>query len=395
MTWSLKDRMRRREKLQAWLAPPDENGEGTGRLYRKSYEEIAAALSHEFNRKISKWSARNYVRNLWQLEERKGRLHVGGRPRASHPDVDDPGATEDTSRRRSPQQNGPPADKAGPEERGYGDILVGAFRDVMQLCDIATAELHRLLKNCPDLKGLVGSKSSMHKMLARDGEQKRREVFPLPRPRDRLAFALSLHQLVLLGPGCLRVILLACELRTLYLNAQIFEVHLPWQDYQTHLRSYQPGLKRMGTPALRFKDDWQAIVSQPPQDDPCPFNVALLRDAIEDFVVDTCQKLPAKVHAIFFNKRVRYDGGFTSAEEFKPDKVRVIEAPTAGQQFLPIQAWQSLTTEKFTTLMTNVINSHNRANVYPLWDQYWSGIDRWQAYVPSSPIRVRGVWSSE
>ena len=59
------------------------------------------------------------------------------------------------------------------------------------------------------------------------GEQKRREVFPLPRPRDRLAFALSLHQLVLLGPGCLRVILLACELRTLYLNAQIFEVHLP------------------------------------------------------------------------------------------------------------------------------------------------------------------------
>jgi len=80
MTWTLEERRRRREKLQAWLAPPDANGKGAGPLFRKSYQEIAAALSQEFNRKISKWSARDYVRTLWQLEERKARLHVGGRP---------------------------------------------------------------------------------------------------------------------------------------------------------------------------------------------------------------------------------------------------------------------------------------------------------------------------
>ena len=381
MTWSLEERRRRREKLQAWLAPPDANGEGAGPLFRKSYQEIAAALSQEFNRKISKWSVRDYVRTLWQLEERKARLHVGGRPTM-------PG-------RGTENLDEGPTEKTDQSEPDQFDMLVGAFRDLMQLCDISTAELHRLLKNCPELKEMVGSKSSMHKMLALDGEQKRRDVFPLPRPRDPYALALSLHQLVVLGPQCLRVILLASELRTCYINAQIFEVHLPWQEFQEHLRPFQQAIKRMGTPALKFNHDWQASVSLAPPGDSCPVCVTLPREVIEDFVVATCEKLPGRVHALFFNKRVRYDGSFTPIEAYGSGKARVIEAPAIGRQFLPNQTGQELTTERFSGLVTSTLNSHNRANVYPVWDHYWSGIDRWQAYVPSSPIRVRGIWLSE
>lgn len=380
MTWTLEERRRRREKLKDWLAPPDESGEGAGRLYRKSYREIAVALSQEFKRPISQWSARDYVRNLWKPEERKVRLHQGGRPATSS------GRTAD-----NPEDC--PTAKMASHAPDQPDILVGVFRDLMQLCDISAAELYRSLKNCPDLKELVGSKSSLHKRLARDGEHQRRQVFPLPRPRDHRALALSLHQLVVLGPECLRVILLASELRTRYINAQIFEVHLPWQEFQEHLRRFQPAIKRMGTPALKFNHDWQASVSLAPPGDSCPVCATLPREVIEDFVVDTCQRLPDRVHVIFFNKRLHYDGGFTPEEECKPGKVRLIEAPTSGQQFLPIQSAQSLTTERLTALVTSALNTHNRINVYPLWDQYWSGIDRWQAYVPASPMRVRGMWS--
>jgi len=166
MTWTLEERRRRREKLQAWLAPPDANGKGAGPLFRKSYQEIAAALSQEFNRKISKWSARDYVRTLWQLEERKARLHVGGRPSM-------PGrVTENLDEALT--------EKIDQSEPDQFDMLVGAFRDLMQLCDISTAELHRLLKNCPELKEMVGSKSSMHKMLALDGEQNGVTYFRYP-----------------------------------------------------------------------------------------------------------------------------------------------------------------------------------------------------------------------
>lgn len=383
MTWSDDDRKRRRKMLRDWLKLPDKNGEGAGPLFRKSYDEIAAALSQEFKRNISKWSARNYVRDIWKTEERKGRLDAGGRPKSPRSDREDSVATDASNQPQCAQPNDTLADRVDSTAPDQVDMRVGAFREVMQLCDISTAELHRLLKNCPGLKSLVGSKSSMHKLLARDDQQTRRAVFPFPRRRDRRSLALSLHQLVVLGPGCLRVILLGCELRTRYINAQIFEVHLPWQDFQVHLRPFQPGIKRMGAPAHNFKDDWQVTISPAAPDDPCPIYATLPRDVIDEFVRDTKGKLPDKVHAIFFNKRVRYDGGFTSAEAFKADNTRVIEAPTSGHQFLPIQAEQTLTTEKFAARVTEAINNHNRTNVYPLWDEYWPGIARWEAYVSS------------
>jgi hypothetical protein len=375
--WTSKDAKEREKILRLWLSPKGDDGEA-GRLAGKSYEVIAAALAKRFKRKISKWSAREYVRQAWMdFDGGKPALHRGGRPKAvQRRKVKSPTPWTRPSRAKKVT---PVPDEA--KAQNLRDTRIGLFQEIMKVCGLSASHLHRLLKNCPDLQGCVGSKSGFHKELSASNiKPVRIRLDALPARGD---LALSIHQVVLLGPGCLRVVLLACELSSLYLNAAVFEVTVPWTFFSSYLKRLQPATVRQGAPPRHFNTDQRAKLDFSSGGSGSPVSVTLPRNAISDFIQKTCDELSAPVSAVFLANSLGDAGQLAAGFNGEQAACGYQVFPATKQQHLPIQSFQDWTTDKFRVELANAFNRHNQANV----------IHRGVHQV-CNPTRLQGVWRS-
>ena len=377
MGWTSKDAKEREKKLRLWLSPKGDGGE-VGRLAGKSYEVIAAALAKHFKKKISKWSAREYVRQAWMdFDGDKPALHRGGRPK---------GVQSRKVKLPTPWTRPSRAKKVMPvpdetKAQNLRDTRIGLFQEIMRVCGLSASHLHRLIKNCPDLKGNVGSKSGFHKELSASNIKPaciRLDALPA-----RSDLALSIHQVVLLGPGCLRVVLLACELRSLYLNAAVFEVTVTWTFFSRYLKRLQPATVRQGAPPRYFDADRRAKLDFSSGGSGPPVTVTLPRNAISDFIQKTCDELSAPVSAVFLANSLGDAGQLAACFNEEQSAWGYQVLPTAKQQHLPIQSFQEWTTEKFRVELANALNQHNQANAMHR-----------SVHLACIPIRLQGVWRS-
>jgi hypothetical protein len=375
--WTSEDAKEREKKLRLWLTPKGDDGEA-GRLAGKSYEVIAAALAKHFKKKISKWSAREYVRQAWMdFDGGKPALHRGGRPKGVQRRKVKP-PTPWTRPSRAKQVTPVPDDAKAQTLR---DTRIGLFQEIMKVCGLSASHLHRLLKNCPDLKDSVGSKSGFHKELSASSiKPDRIRLDALPTRSD---LALSIHQVVLLGPGCLRVVLLACELRSLYLNAAVFEVTVPGTFFSRYLKRLQPATVRQGAPPRHFDADRRAKLDFSSGGSGPPVTATLPQNAISDFIQNACNGLSVPVSAVFLANSLS-DAGQLAVRFNEEQTARGYKVlPATKQQHLPIQSFQDWTTEKLWVELANAINQHNQANaIHP------------RAHQAGTPIRLQGVWRS-
>ena len=364
MVWTNDDYKDREEKLRLWLGPKVDGGEA-GRLAGESYEVIAAALAKHFNRKISKWSARLYVRQAW-LDSPDGKplLHRGGYPKGVQR------RKENLATQRSrPSRAKKVTPVAGETEAQIiRDTRIALFQEIMRVCGISASHLHRLLKNCSDLKDMLGSKSNFHQELSASSIKPKRILFNVSPARDDLALALSIHQLVLLGPGCLRVVLLACELRSLYINAAVFELTVPWPLLSQYLKCMQPTTVRRGAPPRQYDTDWLAKLDFSSGGSEVPVSVTLPEDAIAHFVQNTCDRLAVPVLTVFLGNSLGDAGQIATRFSERQPTCDYQIAPGPKQQYLPIQSFQNWTTEEFRVELAKALNQHNQSNAKPELD---------------------------
>jgi hypothetical protein len=390
--WTPQEVKQRDMKLLEWL-DSTATGEEAGRLAGQTYKEIAVVLAATFDKKVSSWSARLYVRQAWKKNsERKPELNRGGRPRdkankQSKAGTISPSPLETVSdRRKDPRGRPPRIDRTPPaanlEADGLPDpfdIRMGIFRETMVLCGISASHLHRLIKNCPRLQWAVGSKSNLHAELAVHGITFKRIHFHVSPARIDLASALSLHQIILLGPSCLRIVLLACELRTFFINAAVFEVVPSRQIIEQYFKTLQPHIVRRGAVPRKFDPRWHAKLALAPPNAGTPLTAELPAEAIADFIQDTTDRIPMPIGAVILGKSLGdAEGLFNWFAERQPSRDFQV-SPAPRHQYLPVQTVQDMPTEEFREYVAAILSEHNLTNAQPALSKQREEAERYKA----------------
>ncbi|NMG31101.1 hypothetical protein [Aromatoleum evansii] len=381
--WNSEERRAREAWLRVQL-DPSATGSGAGGLAGESSRVIARHLGEQFGREISERSARRYVQEAQVGYTNELRVHRGGRPKKAVESGADPGAAKrgrgrprkavDTSHAKGSKLE---KDCTSRHVRGGGttnehsqdltelfdplserELFLGVCADLMHLCGVSASHLHRLLKQLerhfPTLHALAGCRSGFLRDLSAAHGRPRRVFFPIGPGRKLLNGAISLRQIVLFSPRGFRVVALACELRTLFINAHIFEVSVPEQ-----LRALAPRLfpPRRGNPAEGVdRGKVRLLECDAETGELTGLRVALPTGAIEALVHDTCDRVGFPVTDVMLG----------------PDMNVGANAETAWRRYLrsdvPLQqnTWpllgDDMPTDAFRRQLAGLLNEHNRWN---------------------------------
>lgn len=211
--WTRDDIRRRKALLKTWL-DPQADGEGAGRLAGQPYKAIVQALRQEFpDQKISERSLQRFLKELRERDPGLQLQTLGrGRPRAERT-----GAVEEVDTRASKVALAAARRKVG----------VGIWCELLSLTGLPRSHLHALLRQSdaggsglPSLSTFMARlKDVQHVEPAADVTQ----LIAGLRPEEHLV---RLHQVTLDGPdGELRVVALAYDPKTHYVNAQLIVLH--------------------------------------------------------------------------------------------------------------------------------------------------------------------------
>jgi hypothetical protein len=319
----------REELLLIWLDPNAEGSEA-GRFARRPVAELARALAMRLG--TATLSDRMLLRVIREVQAKHPErvlllLSRGRPPRAQQQPV-----------------KGPHMPRTADERR----LWAGLCRELLVLTGWSAKQLHACLAQRPEWQARLGSRASFHRLL-------HELAGPVPqddgvrRPDDDgIDHTLHVHQVVTRGPqGTWRVVLLAWDVQTTYLNAVIFEVLPP--------SALGPGpAARRGRPPTNYQRDRHAqLVEVQGQ-----VQVRLPAELILDFVEDTRAKMGVPVGVLHLASSLGDTQSLAAWLLEREPQGSFVALPSRLAQ-LEREAGQELSTDEFRRRLASALNQHN------------------------------------
>lgn len=326
----------REELLLIWLDSKAEGSEA-GRFARRPVAELARALAMRLG--TATLSDRMLLRVIREVQakhpERVLQLLSRGRP----------------PRAQQQPVKGPHMPRTADERR----LWAGLCRELLVLTGWSAKQLHACLAQRPEWQARLGSRASFHRLL-------HELAGPVPqddgvrRPDDDgIDHTLRVHQVVTRGPqGIWRVVLLAWDVQTTYLNAVIFEVLPPsalgpWPA----ARPGRPPTKNYQRDRLAQLVDAQGQVQ-----------VRLPAELILDFVEDTRAKMGVPVGVLHLASSLGDTQSLAAWLLEREPQGSFVALPSRPAQ-LECEAGQDLSTDEFRHRLASALNQHNGHVAHP------------------------------
>lgn len=321
--------------LLMWL-DPQAQGQEAGRFANRPVAEVARALAMRLG------SATPSDRTL---------LEVIREVQARHPHC----ALQVRSRGRPPRaQQQPVLGPHMPLELQERHLWAGLWRELLVLTGWSAASLHGHLALRPEWRDGVGSRASFHRLLHElPGAVPRLDGVHPPKD-DGIDHTLRVHQVVTRGPqGTWRVVLLAWDVQTTYLNAVIFEVLPP--------SALGPGpAARRGRPPTNYQRDRHAqLVEVQGQ-----VQVRLPAELILDFAEDTRAKMGVPVGVLHLASSLGDTQSLAAWLLEREPQGTFVALPSRPAQ-LERDAGQDLSTDEFRRRLALALNQHNGHVAHP------------------------------